>query len=37
MNDIADSELRMVCAEQLVKPGWAARFREAMGRKKAEK
>ena len=35
--DVADGELRMVRAEQLAKPGWAARFHEAMKRKKAEK
>jgi bifunctional UDP-N-acetylglucosamine pyrophosphorylase/glucosamine-1-phosphate N-acetyltransferase len=35
--DVADGELRMVRAEQLVKPGWADRFHDAMGKKKAEK
>lgn len=35
--DVGDGELRMVRAEQLVKPGWADRFHEAMRRKKAEK
>ena len=35
--DVADGELRMVRAEQLVKPGWADRFHDAMKRKKAEK
>jgi bifunctional UDP-N-acetylglucosamine pyrophosphorylase / glucosamine-1-phosphate N-acetyltransferase len=35
--DVADGELRMVRAEQLVKPGWADRFHDAMRRKKAEK
>jgi bifunctional UDP-N-acetylglucosamine pyrophosphorylase / glucosamine-1-phosphate N-acetyltransferase len=30
-------ELRLVRAEQLVKPGWADRFHEAMKRKKGEK
>jgi bifunctional UDP-N-acetylglucosamine pyrophosphorylase / glucosamine-1-phosphate N-acetyltransferase len=35
--DIADSERRMVSAEQLVKPGWADRFHDAMRKKKAEK
>ncbi|NJS15226.1 MAG: bifunctional UDP-N-acetylglucosamine diphosphorylase/glucosamine-1-phosphate N-acetyltransferase GlmU [Sphingopyxis sp.] len=35
--DVADGELRMVRAEQLVKPGWADRFHEAMRRKKAGK
>ena len=34
--DVADGELRMVRAEQLVKPGWADRFHDAMKRKKAE-
>jgi bifunctional UDP-N-acetylglucosamine pyrophosphorylase/glucosamine-1-phosphate N-acetyltransferase len=32
--DVADGELRMVRAEQLVKPGWADRFHDAMKRKK---
>ena len=35
--DVADGELRMVRAEQLVKPGWADRFHDAMKRKRAEK
>ena len=35
--DVADGELRMVRAEQLIKPGWADRFHDAMKRKKAEK
>jgi bifunctional UDP-N-acetylglucosamine pyrophosphorylase/glucosamine-1-phosphate N-acetyltransferase len=35
--DVAPGELRMVRAEQLVKPGWADRFHDAMKRKKAEK
>jgi len=35
--DVADGELRLVRAEQLVKPGWADRFHDAMKRKKAEK
>jgi bifunctional UDP-N-acetylglucosamine pyrophosphorylase/glucosamine-1-phosphate N-acetyltransferase len=35
--DVADGELRMVRAEQLVKPGWADRFHDMMKRKKAEK
>jgi bifunctional UDP-N-acetylglucosamine pyrophosphorylase/glucosamine-1-phosphate N-acetyltransferase len=35
--DVADGELRMVRAEQLVKPGWADSFHEAMRRKKAER
>jgi bifunctional UDP-N-acetylglucosamine pyrophosphorylase/glucosamine-1-phosphate N-acetyltransferase len=34
--DVADGELRMVRAEQLVKPGWADRFHDAMRKKKAE-
>lgn len=34
--DVADGELRMVRAEQLVKPGWADRFHDTMKRKKAE-
>ena len=34
--DVADGELRMVRAEQLVKPGWADRFHDAMRRKKGE-
>lgn len=34
--DVADGELRMVRAEQLIKPGWADRFHDAMKRKKAE-
>jgi len=32
--DVGDGELRMVRAEQLVKPGWADRFHDAMRRKK---
>lgn len=32
--DVADGELRLVRAEQLVKPGWADRFHDAMRRKK---
>ena len=35
--DVAPGELRMVRAEQLVKPGWADSFHDAMKRKKAEK
>lgn len=35
--DVADGELRMVRAEQLIKPGWADRFHDAMKRKKTEK
>jgi len=35
--DVLDGELRMVRAEQLVKPGWADRFHEAMRKKKAAK
>lgn len=34
--DVAPGELRMVRAEQMVKPGWADRFHDAMRRKKAE-
>ncbi len=33
--DVSDGELRMVRADQLVKPGWADRFHDAMKRKKA--
>ncbi len=33
--DVASGELRMVRAEQLVKPGWADRFHDAMKKKKA--
>ena len=32
--DVADGELRMVRAEQMVKPGWADRFHDAMKKKK---
>ena len=35
--DVADGELRMVRAEQLVKPGWADSFHDAMKKRKAEK
>jgi bifunctional UDP-N-acetylglucosamine pyrophosphorylase / glucosamine-1-phosphate N-acetyltransferase len=35
--DVMDGELRMVRAEQLVKPGWADRFHEAMRKKKGGK
>lgn len=35
--DVCDGELRLVRAEQLVKPGWADRFHDAMKKKKAEK
>ncbi len=35
--DVRDGELRLVRADQLVKPGWADRFHEAMRKKKAEK
>jgi len=35
--DVADGELRLVRAEQLVKPGWADSFHDIMRRKKAEK
>ncbi|MEJ2409583.1 MAG: bifunctional UDP-N-acetylglucosamine diphosphorylase/glucosamine-1-phosphate N-acetyltransferase GlmU [Novosphingobium sp.] len=34
--DVADGELRLVRGEQLIKPGWADRFHDAMKRKKAE-
>jgi bifunctional UDP-N-acetylglucosamine pyrophosphorylase/glucosamine-1-phosphate N-acetyltransferase len=34
--DVADGELRLVRAEQLIKPGWADRFHDAMKRKKTE-
>jgi len=34
--DVADGELRLVRAEQLVKPGWADRFHDTMKKKKAE-
>jgi len=33
--DVADGELRLVRAEQLVKPGWADRFHDAMRKRKA--
>jgi len=32
--DVGDGELRMVRAEQLIKPGWADRFHDAMKKKK---
>ncbi len=35
--DVADGELRIVRADQMVKPGWADRFHDAMRKKKAEK
>lgn len=35
--DVGDGELRLVRAEQMVKPGWADRFHDAMKKKKAEK
>lgn len=35
--DVGDGDLRMVRAEQLVKPGWADRFHDAMRKKKAGK
>ncbi len=35
--DVADGELRLVRAEQLIKPGWADRFHDTMKKKKAEK
>ncbi len=33
--DVGDGELRMVRADQMVKPGWADRFHDTMKRKKA--
>ena len=33
--DVADGDLRLVRGEQLVKPGWADRFHDAMKKKKA--
>jgi len=33
--DVAEGEMRMVRADQLVKPGWADRFHDAMKKKKA--
>ena len=33
--DVSDGELRLVRAEQLVKPGWADRFHDAMKKKKS--
>ncbi|WP_324698817.1 bifunctional UDP-N-acetylglucosamine diphosphorylase/glucosamine-1-phosphate N-acetyltransferase GlmU [Novosphingobium sp. RL4] len=36
-SDVGDGELRLVRGEQLVKPGWADRFHDAMKKKKAEK
>ena len=35
--DVADGELRLVRGEQLVKPGWADRYHDAMRKKKAAK
>ena len=35
--DVAEGELRIVRGDQLVKPGWADRFHDAMKKKKAEK
>ena len=35
--DVMDGELRLVRAEQSVKPGWADRFHDAMRKKRAEK
>jgi bifunctional UDP-N-acetylglucosamine pyrophosphorylase/glucosamine-1-phosphate N-acetyltransferase len=35
--DVAAGDLRLVRAEQLVKPGWADQFHDAMRRKKADK
>jgi len=34
--DVSEGELRMVRAEQLVKPGWADRFHDAMKKKKEQ-
>ena len=34
--DVADGEMRMVRAEQLVKPGWADRFHDLMKKRKEE-
>jgi bifunctional UDP-N-acetylglucosamine pyrophosphorylase / glucosamine-1-phosphate N-acetyltransferase len=34
--DVADGELRLVRADQSVKPGWADRFHDAMRKKKAD-
>ena len=34
--DVSDGELRMVRAEQMVKPGWADRFHDAMKKKKEQ-
>jgi bifunctional UDP-N-acetylglucosamine pyrophosphorylase/glucosamine-1-phosphate N-acetyltransferase len=34
--DVADGELRLVRAEQSVKPGWADRFHDAMRKKKGQ-
>ena len=34
--DVAPGELRMVRGEQLIKPGWADRFHDAMKKKKAQ-
>lgn len=35
--NVADGELRLVRGEQLVKPGWADRFHDAMKKKKSER
>jgi bifunctional UDP-N-acetylglucosamine pyrophosphorylase/glucosamine-1-phosphate N-acetyltransferase len=35
--DVGDGELRLVRAEQLVKPGWADSFHDVMKKKKAER
>ena len=35
--DVGDGDLRMVRGEQIVKPGWADRFHDAMKKKKAAK
>ncbi len=37
MKKVADRELRLVRAEQLVKPDWANRFYDAMKKKKEGK
>ena len=34
--DVAEGELRLVRAEQMVKPGWADRFHDTMRKRKAE-
>ena len=35
--DVSEGDLRMVRGEQIVKPGWADRFHDAMKKKKAAK